>query len=527
MTKARYWLVVAMVAVGFVLFPACAELPGTPPAAATSPVPTATPGGDLADVRLPVRGATLTPLSTLPEGAISGDSAVKLFFIRRFGQDSAEAASQGYPARAVGVLYSAPPAANGLTVDRLPAWVVIIDGLSGPAGSKGDGYKVETVVILDAITGAELTGWEQGRFLTGSPTPVGTVADSESPVTTSDTAVAFAATASPTPLPTTTATSPSATATPTRASANTLTMVASPPAGGSTYPDPGNNAGYAEGAVAKIDAMAASGWTFVNWTGPVTNPFSHNTNVTMKGNLTVTANFERLRQDDVGISLEATTWAVGLNNHFSVAVNTSVRPGQMVDSVEAYIDFDPAYVQVDDATSLIAGIQIQPSSTFPRVVLNKVDNISGHIEFAASALAAQSSTRELLVAVITFAGRADTGASPTAIRISKTAPRRSAVSLDEAVLSGPSSDCLATIGGRYGSYYLTVGLSPEGTGSTTPPPGGFGPEAAGSVINISARPSSGYAFVNWTGPVAEPTNPNTTVTLNSNTRVTANFAPSG
>ncbi|MDO8491783.1 MAG: hypothetical protein Q7T04_07205 [Dehalococcoidia bacterium] len=362
------------------------------------------------------------------------------------------------------------------------------------------------------------------------PTPVDTSIDAESAVVPTATRLP---TASPTAIPTATlvpaATQPpTATLPPAGPPTYTLTMGVSSTGGGSTYPDPGSTSGYAVGSVVKIDAMDATGYRFVNWTGPVTNPFSHNTNVTMTGNLTVTANFEQVGQDDVAIALDRTTWAVGRNNHFWVAINTSVAPGQKVDSVEAHIDFDPAYVQVDDASSLIDGIQIQPGPFFSNVSLNTVDNANGHIDFSASATTPQSSTREMLIAGISFGAKADTGPLPTAIRISKTPPRRSAMHFDEVVLHGPSFDCLATIGGKYGSYYLTMGLSPEGGGTTNPSsPSGFGPESAGSVISVSARPAAGYTFANWTGPVADPNNPNTTVTLNSNVSVTANFVQSG
>jgi len=45
-----------------------------------------------------------------------------------------------------------------------------------------------------------------------------------------------------------------------------------------------------------------------------------------------------------------------------------------------------------------------------------------------------------------------------------------------------------------------------------------------SVVSVLATPNSGYHFANWTGNVAEPTNPSTTVTMTQAQTVTANFA---
>jgi uncharacterized repeat protein (TIGR02543 family) len=52
---------------------------------------------------------------------------------------------------------------------------------------------------------------------------------------------------------------------------------------------------------------------------------------------------------------------------------------------------------------------------------------------------------------------------------------------------------------------------------------------AGTPVNISAAPASGYKFVNWTveggGTVADPNNKSTTVTVNGDVTVTATFTP--
>ncbi len=52
---------------------------------------------------------------------------------------------------------------------------------------------------------------------------------------------------------------------------------------------------------------------------------------------------------------------------------------------------------------------------------------------------------------------------------------------------------------------------------------GAGSYVAGSTVPVTATANSGYQFVNWSGPVADPNATSTTVTVNGPTTVTANF----
>jgi uncharacterized repeat protein (TIGR02543 family) len=72
-------------------------------------------------------------------------------------------------------------------------------------------------------------------------------------------------------------------------------------------------------------------------------------------------------------------------------------------------------------------------------------------------------------------------------------------------------------------YTLTTTVSPGGSGSVTVPAqtcaGGY---TAGSVIQVSAVPNTGYLFNNWSGDASGTANP-VSVTMNANRSVTANF----
>ena len=76
------------------------------------------------------------------------------------------------------------------------------------------------------------------------------------------------------------------------------------------------------------------------------------------------------------------------------------------------------------------------------------------------------------------------------------------------------------------STTLAIQAAPSNEGTTNPAPGTYN-EDQNSVVAIQAIPSSGNHFANWTGNVAEASNPSTTVTMNQAQTVTANFAAGG
>jgi Divergent InlB B-repeat domain len=69
-------------------------------------------------------------------------------------------------------------------------------------------------------------------------------------------------------------------------------------------------------------------------------------------------------------------------------------------------------------------------------------------------------------------------------------------------------------------YQLTTAAVP-GTCGVSPASGGF--YDADQVVNIDAQPCTGFSFIDWSGPVAAPNSPSTTVTMSQPESVTANF----
>ncbi len=69
-------------------------------------------------------------------------------------------------------------------------------------------------------------------------------------------------------------------------------------------------------------------------------------------------------------------------------------------------------------------------------------------------------------------------------------------------------------------YTLTMAVT--GNGTTTPVVGDH-IYLANTVVNITATPDAGWEFVNWTSDVADPNSTTTTVTVDADKTVTANF----
>ena len=67
-----------------------------------------------------------------------------------------------------------------------------------------------------------------------------------------------------------------------------------------------------------------------------------------------------------------------------------------------------------------------------------------------------------------------------------------------------------------------MAVSPIGGGATTPTVG-ISTYPENDLVNITATPASGFNFVNWTGDVANVNSASTTVTMDANKTVTANF----
>ena len=83
-------------------------------------------------------------------------------------------------------------------------------------------------------------------------------------------------------------------------------------------------------------------------------------------------------------------------------------------------------------------------------------------------------------------------------------------------------------GNGSGAYQLAV--SSASGGSVTSPGAGTFAYDAGMVVQLVAVPDEGYQFLSWTGDldhIADPNSASTTITMNGNYAVVANFQTEG
>jgi hypothetical protein len=79
-----------------------------------------------------------------------------------------------------------------------------------------------------------------------------------------------------------------------------------------------------------------------------------------------------------------------------------------------------------------------------------------------------------------------------------------------------------------GTYQLTISCTSGG--NVTAPGEGTFPYPAGTLVQLLAAPDDGYQFRSWTGDIERIANPNgasTTITMNGNYAIVANFGTGG
>ena len=278
---------------------------------------------------------------------------------------------------------------------------------------------------------------------------------------------------------------------------------------GSTNPGSGART-YDVGTVVSISATPSSGWRFAGWSGNVASPSSPNTTITINSDTTVTANFSQL-------SYNLTISSNG-NGITSPSSGTSTYPQGTVVNISATPSSGWRFAGWN-------GNVASPSSPNTTVTINSDTTVTANfsqlphltISSNGSGITSPSSgtstyPQGTVVNISampssgwSFAGWSGNVASPSSPNTTITI----------------NSDTTVTANFSQLSYNLTI--SSNGNGITSPS-SGTSTYPQGTVVNISATPSSGWRFAGWNGNVASPSSPNTTVTINSDTTVTANFS---
>jgi len=299
-------------------------------------------------------------------------------------------------------------------------------------------------------------------------------------------------------------------------------------AGGSVT-DPGEGTfTYDDGTAVNLKAVAEQGYRFVNWTGDVdeiTNVHSATTTITIKGDSTVTANFEEIPRYDLAVSSTAGGSVTGpgegtFTYYEGTAVDLIAEPEEGYRFVNWTGDVDDiADVQAATTTITIKGdstitanfeeiprYDLAISSTASGSVTGPGEGTFTYYEGTAVDLIAEP---EEGYRFVNWTGDVDDIADVQAAATTITIKGDSTITANFEEIP------------RY-----DVAINSTAHGSVTGPGEGTFTYYEGTVVNLIAEPEEGYRFVNWTGDVddiADVQAATTTITIKGDSTITANF----
>ncbi|MFC1607454.1 InlB B-repeat-containing protein [Candidatus Latescibacterota bacterium] len=292
---------------------------------------------------------------------------------------------------------------------------------------------------------------------------------------------------------------------------NKLLVTADPPEGGTTDPPDGEHA-YDPDEVVDITASPAEGYRFIGWTGDVADPDNPSTTLTLDTDKTVTANFE-LAQTKLTMSSEpldgGTTDPSGGEHEFDtdeiVSITATPTEGYVFDSWTGDVA-DPSSpsttVSVTTDISVTANFkQIQKYTLSIDVSPSEGGSASGDGEYDSGTEVTISATPSTGFEFDSWTGDVADPSSPST------------------TVSVNADISVTVIFRQIQKFTLSIDVNPPEGGSAS----GEGEFELDAVANITATPSTGFEFANWSGNVADPSNPSTTVTMTADVSVTANF----
>jgi hypothetical protein len=293
---------------------------------------------------------------------------------------------------------------------------------------------------------------------------------------------------------------------------------------------------YNVGTAVSLVAAPDTGYRFVNWTGDVGNIANVNavsTTITMNGDYSITANFEELAEYDLTTSSSAggsvTVPGEGTFTYYDDTVANLVATADSghyffnwtgdVDTI-ASVNAPTTTITMNDDYSVTANFKLIPPG---KVALTTSSNAGGSVItpgegafiYNVGTVVSLVATPDTGYRFVNWTGDVGTIADVNAASTTIT-------------MNGHYS--IAANFEELAEYDLTT--SSSAGGSVTVPGEGTFTYYDGTVANLVATADSGYYFVNWTGNVgtiADVNAPTTTVTMNDDYSVTANFEqiPSG
>lgn len=119
--------------------------------------------------------------------------------------------------------------------------------------------------------------------------------------------------------------------------------------------------------------------------------------------------------------------SVNAGQTFNMEIKTSAGSGQQVDHVQAYVNFDPARLEVMDVDNIQAGVQITPGAGLSTILENTADNIDGLISYSAEQSGSPFPSGSFTVATIRFRAKPVAVETTTPVVFSLSGPAATSV----------------------------------------------------------------------------------------------------
>ena len=279
---------------------------------------------------------------------------------------------------------------------------------------------------------------------------------------------------------------------------------------GTTDPATGNYQ-YNEGDVVNITAIPDEGWQFDSWNGGVTNAQSNATTIIISSNETVTAKFSPIVHD---ISLEVD----GGGSTKPAAGNHQYHEGDVV-TIMAITDegwkFDGWSGGVADPRAAVTTITVNSDKNVTAKFSPIVHDISLEVDGSGTTDPATGNYQYNEGDVVNITAIPDEGWQFDSWNGGVTNAQSNATTI---IISSNE-----TVTAKFSPIVHDISLEVDGGGSTKPAAGNH-QYHEGDVVTIMAITDEGWKFDGWSGDVADPRAAVTTITVNSDKNVKANFS---
>ncbi|RME20968.1 MAG: hypothetical protein D6800_12625, partial [Candidatus Zixiibacteriota bacterium] len=303
-----------------------------------------------------------------------------------------------------------------------------------------------------------------------------------------------------------------------------LTMQVDPAPGGTTGPAPGSHT-FNLNETVHINAVPNPGYVFSHWTGDVADPNSASTTVLMNQSKTVTAHFITGQQQKAYLDISSspadggsTTPATGVYEYAMnavVGIEATPAPGYV------FVGWTGNVADPNSPTTTItmAGDQtvvanFEPENGNNVIFSFNVSPVGTGTTAPAPGIHLYSPGETVSVSAIPYDGYYFAGWYGDVVDPN---------SQTTTVIADTNKEVTAMFEkGEPRKYTLSMMVNPQGGGITAPSEGSYTYDE-NEVVNIATVPSPGYVFKKWIGDVANPTSPTTSVTMNGDKTVIANF----